>query len=65
VTSYGLDGVESILGRESTESRRALGPTQPLLSCQRGGCHSPQSSAKVKNGGAVPLPVFMTENLIN
>jgi hypothetical protein len=53
----------------STESRRVLAPTQPPIELpEGGGYYSPQSIVKVKNGGAVALPllyVLIAENLIN
>jgi hypothetical protein len=62
VSSNGLDSRGSIPGRESTASRPALGPIQPPIqwvlspAVKRQGReadHSPPSSAKVKNGGAI------------
>jgi hypothetical protein len=70
---YGLDGRGSILGKIKrlifTESREALGPTQPPIQWVpwaispgvkrpgREADHSPPSSAEVKNSGATsPLP---------
>jgi hypothetical protein len=65
-TDYGQDGFGSTPGRARGfyihhSVQRALGPTQPpvqwLLGVKRPGReagHSTPSSAKVKNGGAVP-----------
>jgi hypothetical protein len=71
--SYGLESQDSVPGRGkrffSTASRPTLGPTQPPVQWVPGALslgvkqsgretdHSPPSSAKVKNGGAIsPLP---------
>jgi hypothetical protein len=75
-------GVRFLAGEEiflySTESRPALGPTQPSIQWipkaassevkrpVRESDHSPPSSAEVKNGGAIPpLPIRLRGVMLN